>query len=1309
MATLLLTSAATALTSSLGSGALATALVTTAATVGGRLIDQALFGGGRDQTQEGPRLDDLRVTSSNSGAAVTRFYGRVRISGEVIWATNFEEVASTTSTGGKGGSGATTTEYTYFANFAIGLGEGPIGFLSRIWADGNELDLSSLTYRLYLGTEDQQADSLIESIEGTDNAPAYRGLAYVVFERLELTDYGNRIPQLTFEVTRPSPFSTVEPLVKGVNLIPGSTEFGYEPDVIEQITTSTNGTTTGSTVENTHQTEGVSDWTVSLNQLASTLPSVQTVCLVVSWFFDDLRCGEAQIRPHVESATKQTTPNDWLVSNVTRDQAVVVSYVGDSDDLRPAFGGAPDDASVIHAIQDLKARGYRVMLYPFLMGDINAGNGLADPYGSDEQAAFPWRGRITCFPAPGTAGSPDQTSVVDAQVASFLGAAQGADFSIVGETIVYSGDANDWGYRRFILHMASLASAAGGVDSFCIGSEMVAMSTLRSSRTDYPFVTALTALAGDVRQLLGLSTKIGYAADWSEYHSHRPSDGTGDVIFHLDPLWSNSDIDFIGIDNYLPIADWRDGRDHLDFQPSLGHTTCYDLSYLKANIEGGEYYDWYYAGELDRVEQNRTLIEDLAYGEDWVYRQKDIRNWWKCAHYNRIGGVREGVPTNWTASSKPIWFTEIGCPAVDKGSNQPNVFFDPKSSESFLPYFSSGNRDDVVQRRFIQAHLEYWRDNNEVSQTTGVTFVDTSEINIWSWDARPFPTWPLDAASWGDQPNWQFGHWLNTRVGSVYAPDLMAHMASDYGFTAGDFEYAYGSCDGYIIDSSMSLRDAFAPLSSAFFFDLVETGDEIKAVSRHAAPVAVVLDDASLVRAQNADDGKDLVVLTRGQETELPQRMRLTFLDAERAYQSTTIEAVRDGCSSTSTAETSLSMVLDEARGQSIAERWLIDVWAGREVANFDVVPALIALEVGDIVTVPIGDYDLDLRVTDITDGESRRVTAGAFSDTQLASRASVSSDRALQSAASNVFPLVRFLDLPLLQDSDDEQAGYLAIAAQNWPGEMIVYRSYTTDNWQFEVSVNLSAIMGELLTDLTEGPKHIFDNGTVVEIEIFSGELGSVDELSLLNGDNAFAVQKPSGSWEIFQAQHIELIGQRTYRLSKLLRGSKGSEHAVSETALAGATIVKLDDTLRQSTTTQDDINVPYYYHVGPTGKALGSASFVTSAHAYQGEALKPLAPCHVALDAIDNDFMITWVRRGRVNADSWALSEIPLGEEYEAYEVDILVDGAVRRTLSSTSESVLYTYIDQVSDGALAGFTAHVYQLSNSVGRGYAAPLVS
>jgi hypothetical protein len=207
-----------------------------------------------------------------------------------------------------------------------------------------------------------------------------------------------------------------------------------------------------------------------------------------------------------------------------------------------------------------------------------------------------------------------------------------------------------------------LCAAAGGVDAFLIGSEMRGATWLRDATSSYPFVDALVALAADVKSVLP-ADKVTYGADWTEFVAHNPGDGSDDLHFHLDPLWTSADIDAVGIDVYWPLSDWRDGEAHLDRQ--AGFFSTYDLDYLKGNIFGGKGYDWFYpsAGfsgneaSPERIAQNRTNITDGAYGKPWVFRVKDIRSWWQNQHYDRPGGVESGTPTAWLPESKPIWIT----------------------------------------------------------------------------------------------------------------------------------------------------------------------------------------------------------------------------------------------------------------------------------------------------------------------------------------------------------------------------------------------------------------------------------------------------------------------------------------------------------------------------------------------------------------------------------------------------------------------------------------------------------------------------
>lgn len=548
---------------------------------------------------------------------------------------------------------------------------------------------------------------------------------------------------------------TLESMLRSVTIIPGTTEFGYGTTRV----TKTNETTQqpANYIANLAET----DFVAALDDLTASATDIDHVSLVVAWHGSDLRCGVCEIRPKVEFSTTVTTPYSWQVGPVTRPGTPVVTQIAG----KPAVGGAPADRSVYEALVEIKARGLRVTVYPFILMDIAADNSLPDPYGGTGQPAYPWRGRITCNPAPGVSGTVDKTAAAATQINTFFGAATPAHFGwdATNKVVTYSGPA-EWSFRRFILHMATIAKAAG-VDDFIIGSELVGLTTVRSDATTFPAVAKLITLANDVRTKLGAGPRISYASDWSEYHSYRPTDGSGDVFFHLDPLWASSNIDFIGIDNYLPTADWRDGVDHLDYV--AGFLSGHDRRYLQSNIEGGEYYDWFYASLPDRIAQVRTPITDGAHDEPWIYRNKDLRSWWSNPHHNRPGGVRSGSATAWTPESKPIVFTEIGCGAVNKGANQPNMFIDAKSSESSLPYFSSGIRDDAMQRAYLEAWLEYWRPesgNNPISAGYGAEMVEWKTTSIWTWDARPYPAFPARGDYWGDVPNWLLGHWINGRI-----------------------------------------------------------------------------------------------------------------------------------------------------------------------------------------------------------------------------------------------------------------------------------------------------------------------------------------------------------------------------------------------------------------------------------------------------------------------------------------------------------------------------------------------------------------
>ncbi|MGH6770162.1 MAG: baseplate multidomain protein megatron, partial [Xanthobacteraceae bacterium] len=814
-----------------------------AGAVAGNVIDHALFGPDKRHV-EGPRLADLDVMASTEGAPIPRIYGHARLAGQVIWATDLEELVSTRNEdGGKGGGAGstTTTTYTYFANFAVALCEGPVARVKRIWADGKLLDLTGLDVRMHKGSATQAADALIVAKEG--EAPAYRGVAYVVFERLPLEKFGNRIPQLSFEVVRP--IGKLEEMVRAVTLIPGTTEFGYETSAVVRVAGPGQFAN-----ENRHVAHAVSDIEATLDDLEAICPNLERVTIVVAWFGTDLRAGECTVTPGVEIATKVTHPSAWSVAGLTRTGAHVVSQV----DGRPAYGGTPSDASVLNLISELRARGLKITLYPFVMMDIPAGNALPDPWSAAaSQAPYPWRGRITCDPAPGQPGSPDGTAAAATQVNDFFGV----------------GEPTGWNYRRMILHYADLVAQAGGVDAFLIGSELRSLTRVRSASGVYPTVTQLVELAGEVKAILDSGAIVTYGADWTEYGAHVVDSGADEVRFPLDPLWASPSIDAVGIDYYAPLADWRDGATHLDRALT---NSIYDVDYLAGNLRGGEGYDWHYPDADARNDQERSPITD-GLGKPWVFRVKDLWNWWSNDHYERVGGTELSSPTGWAPQGKPIWLTEVGCPAVDKGANAPNVFPDPKSSESGVPYFSNGRRDDVMQRRFLEAVLGRFdpahgatSTDNPVSPVYGGRMIDPSAIHLWTWDARPYPVFPAALDVWSDGENWETGHWLTGRLGSAPLDALIAAILADAGIADADSTGLRDTVDGYVIDRPMSPRAAIDPLALAYAFDASESEGTLSFRPRGGEAVAELVEDDLVLT-----EGRAPARLVRTQETELPR------------------------------------------------------------------------------------------------------------------------------------------------------------------------------------------------------------------------------------------------------------------------------------------------------------------------------------------------------------------------------------------------------------------------------------------------------
>ena len=552
-----------------------------------------------------------------------------------------------------------------------------------------------------------------------------------------------------------------------------------------------------------------SDVIASLDELQALCPNLERVALVVAWFGDDLRAAHCRVRPGVDSAIKQTHGATWSVAGVDRGERLC--RLDSRRPRRPMAARRPTTACV-NLIAELKARGLKVTLYPFVMMDMPADNALPDPYtGAAPQPAYPWRGRITCDPAPGSRGSPDGTGAARRRRSMRSSAAAASA---------------DWNYRRMILHYAQLAAE-------------------RRRRRCVP--DRLGAARADARAL-GVRRLSGGECSWSTLGGRREGDSsaatrsspmppTGPNTARMSSmpaqrgaLSARSAVGVADIDASASTITRRcrtgaTTPTHLDRALSDARSTTAIIS--PAISAAAKAYDWYYADDAARAAQTRSADHRRPRQAMDVPAQGSVELLVATALRARRRRRAWQRRPRWVPQSKPIWLTEIGCPAVDKGANQPSMFPDPKSSEAALPHFSNGRRDDLIQRRYLEAVLaRSIRRSARRDAQSGLDCLRRAHdrcrprIHLWTWDARPYPVFPAATDVWSDG-----GELGDRALADRPARRRAARRAGrrDPGRrrrspTADDRALGEGP-DGYVIDRPMAPRAAIDPLALAYAFD----------------------------------------------------------------------------------------------------------------------------------------------------------------------------------------------------------------------------------------------------------------------------------------------------------------------------------------------------------------------------------------------------------------------------------------------------------------------------------------------------------
>ena len=630
------------------------------------------------------------------------------------------------------------------------------------------------------------------------------------------------------------------------------------------------------------------------------------------------------------------------------------------------------------------------------------------------------------------------------------------------------------------------------------------------------------------------------------------------------------------------------------------------------------------------------------------------------------------------------WCDELGCGAVDKGANQPNIFGDEKSAESGRPYFSSGTPDGLIQRQVLRAHHNHWAD--PARNPAGM--VDPDRLYCWTWDARPFPAFPAQTDVWADGTNHRTGHWLTGRLGAMASDELAVAIAAEHDCPLQAVP-ASPLIGGLVIAGPGTAREAIEPVLEMTGQRLAARGGVLVGVAQGPAAAALILQD------DLAQTDAPTLSRRRGDAAERPGRLGLGHFDRERDYLAATATALRPGQGSL--VSESLPLVLDGAAARLAAERLLNLRSSSGDRVEFALPPSAVALEPGDRIALA-GLSEGPFEITEIRDGAVRQVTAGAVPRGDAIATGVDRSSGSAGLAVPPVTPLVLAAQLPPLPADPTRSRLVLGAFADPWPGLVRVSDAATGAAL---ASLSRPAAMGTVLTGFGVGPSSRWDRGASLEIRLLAGHLADVEPSSALAGSNRIAVETDAGQWEVIGFARAELTGPGQYRLTQLLRGLDGSEAAMGLVS-AGRRVLVLDN--RTATLPVE----PHWIGESRTIRFAAGDAVALETVSLETGPVRPLSPVHLkAARQPDGAIVLRWTRRSCADADGWGIVEPVLEHVPEAWQVEIFDGGTPVRTLVSGSPTVDYGLVDQLVDfgGTASAFTFAVTQMSAALGAGHAA----
>ena len=521
--------------------------------------------------------------------------------------------------------------------------------------------------------------------------------------------------------------------------------------------------------------------------------------------------------------------------------------------------------------------------------------------------------------------------------------------------------------------------------------------------------------------------------------------------------------------------------------------------------------------------------------------------------------------------------------------------------------------------------------------------------------------------------------------------------------------------NGFSTSGITSIRSALSPLMSAFSFDVVESGYQLKCVPRGQSSVMTI--DYNDLDARPFGSASGVAIdQQREMDSQLAKQELLDFVDAGKNYnknQASSIERLSSRAVNIDSYE--LPLVFDPDEAAKIVQTLHDRHWLERDDFNFNLPQTYNRLEAADVVELSTSYADYEFRLTAINELADGRIECSAkLNDSAIYVQVAEGGTRILGDTTIP-YPgasVMHLLDIPLIRDQDDKPgfAGAMSGRSTGWPGGSILRSVDSGQTWTSLQGFTGHVTSGVCRDTLPTHDGYTIDRTNTLTVDLYNANLtlSSISEEQMLTGKYWFAYGV-GGRWELCQYANATLNADGSYTLDTLVRGAKGTEQYTGDHEAGDFFIFLADADTAFIAANISDLSVERLYRGVTSSKSIDSVS--DTAFTYTGVNLEPLSPVQLA-GTIDgsNNWDLTWLRRSRLSSAWWVTGvDAQVGEDSESYEIDIMNGSTVVRTLTSTSEAVEYSSADQVTDfgSNQTTLTFRVYQMSATVGRGYVAEI--